>query len=51
MRSGQQVWMEYAETFADEVQMDAYGNAVAVHLNSSRESRPLGREGMRHDTD
>ncbi|UPM43693.1 M20/M25/M40 family metallo-hydrolase [Halocatena salina] len=29
--AGQQVWMEYVETFADEVRMDAYGNAVAVH--------------------
>lgn len=30
-RDGQQVWMEYVETFAEEVRMDAYGNAVAVH--------------------
>lgn len=29
--AGQRVWMEYVEAFADEVRMDAYGNAVAVH--------------------
>ncbi len=28
--AGQQVWVEYVETFADEVRTDDYGNAVAV---------------------
>jgi endoglucanase len=28
---GQRVWVEYVEGFADEVQVDEYGNAVAVH--------------------
>ena len=27
---GQRVWVEYVESFADEVTVDAYGNAVAV---------------------
>lgn len=27
---GQRVWVEYVDTFADEVTVDAYGNAVAV---------------------
>lgn len=34
-RAGQRVWMEYVERFADEVRMDAYGNAVAVHHGES----------------
>ncbi|RDI72820.1 M20/M25/M40 family metallo-hydrolase [Halopelagius longus] len=28
---GQRVWVDYVEQFADEVRVDAYGNAVAVH--------------------
>ena len=28
---GQRVWVEYVEAFADEVRVDEYGNAVAVH--------------------
>lgn len=36
-RAGQRVWMEYVESFADEVRMDAYGNAVAVHHGNDRE--------------
>ncbi|SFG37756.1 endoglucanase [Halopelagius inordinatus] len=28
---GQRVWVDYVEQFADEVVIDAYGNAVAVH--------------------
>lgn len=28
---GQRVWVDYVEQFADEVRIDAYGNAVAVH--------------------
>jgi endoglucanase len=28
---GQRVWVEYVESFADDVQVDEYGNAVAVH--------------------
>ncbi|WP_280536798.1 M20/M25/M40 family metallo-hydrolase [Halopenitus sp. POP-27] len=31
---GQRVWVDYVETFADEVRTDAYGNAVAVHEGS-----------------
>ncbi|MGZ0746311.1 M20/M25/M40 family metallo-hydrolase [Haloparvum sp. AD34] len=29
--SGQRVWVEYVREFADDVETDAYGNAVAVH--------------------
>ena len=29
--AGQRVWVEYVESFADEVRTDAYGNAIAVH--------------------
>lgn len=29
--AGQRVWVEYVEQFADDVRMDAYGNAVAVY--------------------
>ncbi|MDS0299215.1 M28 family peptidase [Halogeometricum sp. S1BR25-6] len=29
--AGQRVWMSYVEEFADEMRVDAYGNAVAVH--------------------
>lgn len=29
--SGQRVWTEYVREFADDVETDAYGNAVAVH--------------------
>lgn len=28
---GQRIWVAYVEQFADEVTVDAYGNAVAVH--------------------
>jgi endoglucanase len=28
---GQRVWVDYVERFADDVRIDAYGNAVAVH--------------------
>ncbi|WP_436931846.1 M20/M25/M40 family metallo-hydrolase [Halosimplex halobium] len=28
---GQRVWVEYVESFADDVRVDEYGNAVAVH--------------------
>ncbi|MFB6154550.1 MAG: M42 family peptidase [Haloferacaceae archaeon] len=28
---GQRVWLDYVESFADDVWTDAYGNAVAVH--------------------
>ncbi|QPV62578.1 M42 family peptidase [Halosimplex litoreum] len=28
---GQRVWVEYVESFADDVEVDEYGNAVAVH--------------------
>jgi endoglucanase len=31
---GQRVWLDYVESFADEVWTDAYGNAVAVHEGS-----------------
>ncbi|MFC6824747.1 M20/M25/M40 family metallo-hydrolase [Halopelagius fulvigenes] len=31
---GQRVWVDYVEQFADEVRVDAYGNAVAVHEGS-----------------
>jgi len=31
---GQRVWVEYVEDFADEVRVDEYGNAVAVHEGS-----------------
>ena len=29
--SGQRVWLDYVDEFADETRVDAYGNAVAVH--------------------
>jgi putative aminopeptidase FrvX len=29
--AGQRVWLDYVEAFADEVRVDDYGNAVAVH--------------------
>ncbi|MFB6235720.1 MAG: M20/M25/M40 family metallo-hydrolase [Halopenitus sp.] len=29
--SGQRVWVEYVREFADDVETDAYGNAIAVH--------------------
>ncbi|MFA9518256.1 M20/M25/M40 family metallo-hydrolase [Halopenitus sp. H-Gu1] len=29
--NGQRVWIDYVERFADEVTVDAYGNAIAVH--------------------
>lgn len=32
--AGQRVWLDYVETFADEVRVDDYGNAVAVHEGS-----------------
>jgi endoglucanase len=32
--AGQRVWVDYVETFADEVRTDDYGNAVAVHEGS-----------------
>ncbi|MFC7202049.1 M42 family peptidase [Haloferax namakaokahaiae] len=31
---GQRVWVEYVSEFADDVTVDAYGNAVAVHEGS-----------------
>ncbi|WP_410767094.1 M42 family peptidase [Haloferax sp. DFSO60] len=31
---GQRVWVEYVSQFADDVTVDAYGNAVAVHEGS-----------------
>jgi endoglucanase len=32
---GQRVWVSYVETFADDVRVDSYGNAVAVHEGSA----------------
>ncbi|WP_136715424.1 M20/M25/M40 family metallo-hydrolase [Halorientalis salina] len=32
--AGQRVWIDYVESFADEVRTDAYGNAIAVHEGS-----------------
>ncbi|WP_123539178.1 M20/M25/M40 family metallo-hydrolase [Halosimplex salinum] len=31
---GQRIWIDYVEAFADDVQTDEYGNAVAVHEGS-----------------
>ncbi|MFC6614083.1 M20/M25/M40 family metallo-hydrolase [Halopenitus salinus] len=31
---GQRVWIDYVERFADEIEVDAYGNAIAVHEGS-----------------
>lgn len=34
---GQRVWIEYVETFANDVRTDEYGNAVAVHEGNGPE--------------
>ncbi|MFB6196254.1 MAG: M42 family peptidase [Haloplanus sp.] len=34
---GQRVWIDYVESFADDVWTDDYGNAVAVHEGGERE--------------
>lgn len=34
---GQRVWIDYVSQFADDVRVDEYGNAVAVHHGNGRE--------------
>ena len=38
--AGQRVWVEYVESFADEVHTDAYGNAVAVYDGGGSSGSP-----------
>lgn len=35
--AGQRVWVDYVQEFADDVRMDAYGNAVAVYHGGTNE--------------
>ncbi|MEF8840638.1 MAG: M20/M25/M40 family metallo-hydrolase [Haloarculaceae archaeon] len=43
--SGQRVWVDYLEPFADAVRTDAYGNAVAVHEGTGEQSVALAGHG------
>ena len=40
--AAQRAWVDYVESFADEVRTDAYGNAVAVHEGGDTEVAVVG---------
>lgn len=43
--AGQRVWLDYLEPYADELRVDAYGNAVAVHQGTGTLSVALTGHG------